>query len=146
MWPLKSFLPFLALSLQMGDSQQSPQAYPIEQQQVRVASYPELKFVTDEKNYIKRCNLCFLTIFAFLHRLARLSNPCRQILLWKSGCVWTSGIIRPATMTSWITDLSSRTPVIITVANWSTVTSVSSVKELFPYWQHRDLTGFPSKM
>ena len=32
----------------MGDSQQSLQAYSIEQQQVRVASYPELKFVTDE--------------------------------------------------------------------------------------------------
>ena len=43
---LASFLTIFALSLQMGDSQQSLQAYAIEQQQVRVASYPELKLVT----------------------------------------------------------------------------------------------------
>ena len=45
---LTSFLTIFALSLQMGESQQSLQAYLIEQQQVREASYPELKFVTDE--------------------------------------------------------------------------------------------------
>ena len=45
---LTSFLTIFALSLQMGESQQSLQAYSNEQQQVRVASYPELKFVTDE--------------------------------------------------------------------------------------------------
>ena len=45
---LTSFLTIFVLSLQMGESQQSLQAYLIEQQQVREASYPELKFVTDE--------------------------------------------------------------------------------------------------